>query len=716
MTPPASSQCRRALQRQIIPSRDAVWITNGLLASAFERYCQVSRAWERKASNVPGPLEGQRRLGRRRMGAASTWHCPPTPPSWAFLGAPNLSQWTWKPPSLVPGAERSRSKHDDTSLAALSSLLPRWVRQLAPQELDGQPVASLSAVSPEPCSPSNPPTRADPYAAVMDDFRWAAGHADKATLATSTTEMCSKFRQCIILGEITPDDILLLSNEVWETLESRFQAKSQGRRLSWAFCQAIMNGLATSKVFSPTLLDATFWNAFLAQISKVHARDSLGNLVIELMDIMPAHHRPHVSEGLCSVLGSFFMAWSRSSSAIEGRDLQHLLDIAMSGECSDTQEKLSALPSCLRQARMIAKALDGGTPEEMMDLLSAAHQFVVREAAWLAEGWGSLRYSWLYVLARIPYVNQDFLFDAAASLSDPSLNMHPLSADEISSLLLTQWTSRGYLHSPEELYHSYRLHRGERNEATLASLFLAVFSHNPDEKVSGLYCSAWKFLSKVKQTDNVIWSLAFHAQFGELPVQMLERLAFTSNDHRMAIRLRELWSNHLKTDDQREWYPGVFAKYAETIIHDPEIPNKVIWSVLDIGKLEGKGNRLSRIHRRRGRLGRSRADVVEKMRSAFMTAPHLSNRAALRHVSRSYAFLRLAGRNVPDAIVQDLYSLVTQDMWDEKPGRTRRLLWFLKVVERKYGLEMSWSCRLALRQWRSRMTKVWLSKGGGRRD
>jgi hypothetical protein len=107
-----------------------------------------------------------------------------------------------------------------------------------------------------------------------------------------------------------------------------------------------------------------------------------------------------------------------------------------------------------------------------------------------------------------------------------------------------------------------------------------------------------------------------------------------------------------------------------------------------------------------------RAAVVEKASKAFMTAPHLSNRAAVRHVSRSFAFINAVRGKVPDFILQDMYRLVTQDMWDEKPGRTKRLLWFLRLVERRHGLEFAWSCRLALRQWRSRLTKIWLSKGG----
>ncbi len=553
----------------------------------------------------------------------------------------------------------------------------------------------------------------------MGDFRWAATHADDTTFAALTIKVCSSFRQRIILGEIPPRDVLVLSKEVWETLEARLPASPLGHRLSLSFCRAILSGLTASKVFSPALLDAFFWNAFLTRMTKLPADDTLSNLLVNVMATMPATHRPAVETSLLAVMGSFFSAWSRSRKAPEGRDIRRLLDIAVLGELYEKQANVSALPAYLRQGRAISTALQAANPEETKRLLAAAHRLVVSQATASARGLRSLRYSWLYMLAQMPHVNEDFLFDAAASLSNPSLAMPPMPVVEVSSLLLTQWASRGYLNSPQEIYRSYRRHRGQRDEAALASLFLAIFNRGQGETRKGLYRSAWKLLSKLRQTDSAIRSLTFDARTGtgRLPVRMLEDLAHAANNHRIAIRLRDLWSTQLRTRDQPEWYPGVFDKYAEAIVHDSAIPPKEIWRVLDIGKLERQGTTFrSRRRRHANAFGWRRAAVVEKMTGAFATAPHLSNRAAVRHVSRSFAFLRLVRGNVPAPILQDIYRLVTKDLWEEKPGRTKRLLWFLRLVERVYGLELAWECRLALRRWRARLTKVWLSKGGGRRE
>ncbi|KAL2180404.1 uncharacterized protein P884DRAFT_255533 [Thermothelomyces heterothallicus CBS 202.75] len=727
MTPPAS-QCRRALQRQIVPSKDSVWITDGLLASAFERYCRVSRTWNRKASNVPGPLESQRRLGRRRMGDASTWHCPPTPPSWAFLVPLNLTQWTWMPPTLASARENNRPRHESPAPAPASasarvdpaSLLPQWLRGPVPRQLAESAVDSTSAELSDPSQSSSIVSpRPAPYAALLGGFRWAAAHADDDRLASYTGKLCSQLRQRIMLGELPPDDISLLAKEMWDTLDSRLQGSPLGHRLSLSLCRAIVSGLTSSKVFSPAIMDAQFWTALLFQIAKLPASDTLCNLFVKIMTAMPASHRPRVSQGVLAVLSCLFSAWNRATAALGGRDTRRLLDIGILPELYEKQQKISALPPCLRQAITISDVLQGATPDETKQLLSAAHRVVLREAAaWKMQNDGrALRYSWLYMLARNPHVNQDFLFDAAASLCGESLkHMQPLSVVEVSSLLLTQWASRGYLRAPKDVYRAYRRHRGKRDEAALAALFLAIFSRGDGETRKGLYLSAWKLLAKLRQKDYVIQSLTFDALTGKLPVRMLEDLACTSGDHIMAIRLRDLWSNHVVTDDrQPQWYPGVFDRYAEDIVRDPRIPAKEIWRVLDIGKLESQGiTPKQRMLRHRGTFGERRAVVVEKASRAFMNAPHLSNRAAVRHVSRSFAFLKAVRGKVPDFIIQDLYRLVTKDLWENKPGRTKRLLWFLRIIERRHGLEFAWSCRLALRRWRARLMQKLISHRGGR--
>lgn len=561
-----------------------------------------------------------------------------------------------------------------------------------------------SAVSPGPSTEASAKAPALPYADVMGDFRRTAMHPDDAAFVAATNRMCGKFRQKIILGEISPDDIISLSTEIRETLDSRLQGSPMCHRLFLSLCRAVMSGLTASRVITPSTLDLRFWGAFLAQISQLPADDTLCSLMANVVKAMPAVHRPNLSYHILALLARFFSAWDHSPSVPEGRDIRRLLDISILGAQYDKPHEVSALPACLRQARVLSEPLLRETPEETKELLSAVQRLVLNEVAKPTGDGRALRYSWLYLLAQIPHVNEDYLFDAAAALSAPSLNMQPLSTIEVSSLLLTQWISRGYLMFPDRIHRAFRRHRAESDEAALASLFIAVFYRGKSETRNGLYRSVWKFLSKINQPGYVMQSLTLDAHPGMLPVRMLEALATASGDHREAIRLRDLWYRRIKTSDQPEWYPGTFGKYATEIINDEGIPAKEIWRMLDINKLERKGTTFrTRAKRHRNRFGRSRAVVVERMAQAFLEAEHLSNRAALRHVTRCFAFLRVVRGAAPDHIVWGIYNLVTRDLWAGRPGRTRRLLWFLRLLERRTSVEVSWAARRVFLEWRRRL-------------
>ncbi|AEO70404.1 uncharacterized protein THITE_122778 [Thermothielavioides terrestris NRRL 8126] len=663
MTPPAS-QCRRALQRQITPVRDAVWITDGVLASAFHRYWCVSRTWRRSGSNVPGPLESQRRLGRRRMGVAGMWYCPPTPPSWAFPVPLNLTQWTWSPPSPNRVVAHSLPPPTDPMAVQLTSVLRGLWRRPAPQEAaDEPPAAFADDAVPHFSSPPIPPTStARSFAVDMDTFRWAATHADDATLALNTKKICRKLRQLIALGDVSPEHVLSLSAEIWAALDER-----------------------------------------------------LKGLLVRAVTVMPAAHRTLVSEPILSILGRIFSAWSRPQRRPDNATITQLLELDLFAKPGNIQKQLGTLPSHLRQARAISRALEILSSGGRDDFLLAAHRLALSTEAALPKGRCALRYSWLYALAHMPGVGQDFLFGAVTAFSAPSLQVvRPLSHVELCSLLWTQWASQGYLDSSKRAtYARYQRWSRDREQqhmreaAVLGSLFLALPVGKSNRLGNVLHHSAWELLTRLKRKDEVMQSLECIAQTTELPVHILEKLASTSGDHNIAVQLRDLWMRSSKPQDgRRTWNPKVFEQYVDDIVMDPNMPPKTIWRVLDVNRFEtrlGSRSLAWKMRRHRGTFGACRAAIAEKAIKAFSRAHHLSKRSAFRHVSQAYFFIREVRGSVPQSVILALYRLVTRDLWEEKPGVTKRLLWFLSVVEKHHGLEVAWSCRLALRRWRAKL-------------
>ncbi|KAK4116380.1 hypothetical protein N656DRAFT_701374 [Canariomyces notabilis] len=643
MNAPAS-HCCRALQRQIVPSRDSVWIADSLLASAFERYCNVSRTWNRKASNVPGPLESQRRLGRRRMGDINAWQCPPTPPPWAFSVPLNLSKWTWEPPTSAYAVEQGQSRRD---------LMPGWLQELLPQRAE-QPSMALSvlplpdvSLSTAHAAPDRPSFTSD-----METFRWAVTHATDATLESYVENIARTFQHLIFLGEIAPSDVMPLASEIWSALDSRFRGS---------------------------------------------------DLFTQVMAALPAAYQGMASEGILSVLNRFFSSWSCSKDEPDAASIAQLLNATMSGQSS------GASSGSLRQAIAISTALQSFSPEEPGGLLRAANTLVLRQTTISAR----LRYNWLCVLALLPRVSQDFWFDLAAVLSDASRETRPMTGVELCSLLLTQWKSRGYIKCPRRFYGTYTRYSAGHDEAAIASLFMTIFRHEQRETHTGLYWSAWRLLTKLNLTDYALRSLAFDAASFELPLSMLQNLAWTCDDHRIAIRIRDWYMNELRQPRGPEWNPAVFEKYAKRIVLDSTLSPKEIWRVLGINAFENRRKSTwEKTRRHRGTYGKSRVQIVKEVSTVFANAPHLPNRVAFRHVYQAFRYIEAIEGRVPLAVIMDLYHVLTRDLVHRQPGRTKRLLWFVTVLQRTYGVELAWNCRLALRHWRHRLKQAWLDMGG----
>ncbi|KAM0717546.1 hypothetical protein Q7P37_007398 [Cladosporium fusiforme] len=101
------------------PANGNIWITDEVLADAFNRYVRVSHASRRFGSHVPGPLEARRRASKRRMGCAVVG-ASMAPPGGDFgalfgVGGADVSEkgWSWKPPGSQldqPSPEKKPSK------------------------------------------------------------------------------------------------------------------------------------------------------------------------------------------------------------------------------------------------------------------------------------------------------------------------------------------------------------------------------------------------------------------------------------------------------------------------------------------------------------------------------------------------------------------------------------------------------------------------------
>jgi hypothetical protein len=99
--PARTRVCREAARAIHHPPTSSIWITDDILANAFNRFLLASQASKRYGSNVPGPLEAQRRLAKRRMmGLAAVGGGPAVDLGALFGNGPvRAHELRWEPPT-----------------------------------------------------------------------------------------------------------------------------------------------------------------------------------------------------------------------------------------------------------------------------------------------------------------------------------------------------------------------------------------------------------------------------------------------------------------------------------------------------------------------------------------------------------------------------------------------------------------------------------------
>ncbi|KAK3933526.1 hypothetical protein QBC46DRAFT_401892 [Diplogelasinospora grovesii] len=750
------SQCCRALQRKLTTSPgDGVWISEGLFLAAFERYCLASsRCQRRKASHVPGPLESRRRLGKRHIGDLNAIQCAASPPAWAFAVPMDLSQWQWQPPlsasALEQNRQQLRERLNSTASGWLASVaMPRWLEHWVPHAAEEQEqVQQVIDYTPPDAVVAAP--RQPSFNDEVDAF--CTRRVSKCSLQKHTPDLCRRLERHIFLGEITPEEVLPISEKIASVLDRRYKRGSgKGQGLYLSLYSAIINGIATSKVATPSLFGAPFWNTILERMSEMSVSNELGHLFKTVLNTIPAACLGDVREGLLSMLRSFFSSLRHTPEDWDAVEIprrleevrvanrrlrryyfetlyafrwgdeprwKRFLELARQESTiaqSAADKADAAMSPYLLDVRLVAKAIESLNPQDHGYVFEAANQFVLKGTRACAgrKARHGRRLNWLCVLAHLPQVNQDYFFETIASHYVKQRDIDPLTTREICSLMIYQWGSRGYLAFPDKAYDKFeQLMWGRPDSVALAALALAVFNKATYLERKGILHSLWKLVARLGRSDAMLESVKEYAQHHELPLGLLQSLAYTCYNHRAAIEFHKLYINQSQNTPSPEWDPAVFKHHAEAIVLDPSLPSDAIWRALDIDMYRLGSQRLWVQKKRHfGEFGATRATIVEKIAPLFAQAPHLRNRVALRHVSQCVRFLQEyyryegKGARLSPGVMKALYHAVSQDMKEGRPGRTSRLRWFLSIVDSEYGAENARACGLALERWREMLKR-----------
>jgi len=609
----------------------------------------------------------------------------PSPAPWAFEIPLDLSGWKWEPPTSA--AERTQK---DPSV--VNSLAERF------RNLWGTATPSIN-VEEEVVLDYVPPANAQSVDEVhidvrVESLRQSAQLLNARQFRRRFAYICDRLQQSMILGEVTPDRLPLISAELWDLLDNKFPEGSGNQDVHNAMllsqCSAIVAGATLSRVFLRALVPVSFWNALLTKISTLPVNDAYYVLFTQIMDMTPADRHGELSKGILATLHNFFRAWGT---------LQEDFDAPKSFVHTVSKALASIAPTEHAQLFEDARTLLDHTRAQLCASETFQQEVSITRRR-------NLRLNWLRFLAHLPKVKEDFLMDECDRLWNNIPADGSLASAELCSLLLIQWSNEDNLHDPVMVSTKYKILKEIHGRKTaFGCLALAVYEGTPREHRLSQLERMWKLVSRLNMSKRVIGDLKAISKSTHLPRVLLEMLADISEDHRFAIAMHDLHESLRKSEKMWQFNPTIFAKYAEQIIRDPSMPEDSLWKALDIHFSQKRGKSVGKMNATHlGIWGQKRAAILEQAVKVFSEARHLTPRQAFRRVSICVRFLEEAGGGpVSPDVLTVLYKEISRELRAGQPGISQRLRWFLSVVERNYGKEKAWECHRALTEWQDEM-------------
>ncbi|KAK4181604.1 hypothetical protein QBC36DRAFT_66199 [Triangularia setosa] len=741
-------------------------IANSMLASSFETSRLVSQPLVRGASYIPGPLESQWRLGRRRMGFSL--QCPPTPPPWAFIAPLDLSKWRWDPPkSLINLIAPDLTHAPGTSLSFLAGSIKDSLglgvssAQHADDDLASAQLAEIE--------PSAAPVSSDQISLFLEDvqlFRTIAAAVDENTIMSLIEKISNKLYWHVFLGDLPPEDLPEVVEDLYKALDSRLLAmtamsgmesseKAYDRQLL-LITSTIIHALSTSRVYPKYRLSSQFWYALGERFRMLPAGDAVCDLFAPFVSLVLHLANTKIGSGeilfktqIMRLLRKQFAFWVTVSPRIEAAQNQNAQEDALDW----LRPKTAQMRQAWALGRGLSVLLNHTSKEYRYRLLEEINNMVKRiltQSPSVVEKC-ELRYTWLATLAHLHRVEEVELIKTAYLLTAEEPTLPPLTGAEIGWLLLAQWRSREFIGS-DRLWGVYNYYREERRRfpdesAALTSFLKAVYEHNiiytsPDSAVvtydvsevpsaereewektqvalfNAEATTVWRLLGALGRVGDVLVSLEAYTgpqNRGSVGKHFLEILAESSRDHHETkIDIAELFNFELRRPDVDEFSPCVFEPVAHKIILDKKLPPDTIWRCLGlyswIGDMLGfrGGYAQDRSHRSPHLYKVIRHRIIRRAATWFAMRPDLSYSQRYRHVYLCILLLKRRGKDfpIPPSALKALYTVAVEDLKAGRWGRTRLLLHFCRLVGEVQGPDAERECRLAFSLWRRRLVRL----------
>lgn len=503
------------------------------------------------------------------------------------------------------------------------------------------------------------------------------------------------------------------------------------------FLKAIIDGIRSSKTLNANAVEPAFWRQFFEWMAKLEVSNDLYFLFYWGMRTVSQPGIKKGMEGILAVLERILVGWASQppgttdlgegaaggqlSQADKSKEIDNRVD---EGDINnndpeevqlheDEEEKeldphqdlymewpppdpdsISCVDSVLvalnwrtrgeadpqrnsLQVRWVSAALEALSPHKHSILFDATTELVLQLGS-SPEGLGSpVVYNWFSVLAQMDGINTQLLCDALDAVKSVPETIEHLGGFHMCSLMLFHWASRDRLRrrflTARVYRHKYQAYQVSQDNSHLACLAFAIFESEPASNHAALYTSMFHILRAFGRIHYLPRALKKMAARGFVNRLLLEDLAYLSDDHKVALKMRRIWEAYAwkkreigpvwakkvekmmksrlppKKDDGDKTAPFstlLYAKYAKRIIADPTIKMGTIWRVLDIPRFEeafdpGVVTEEEQIRRAQmqHQLGDKRAIIVAEIAPLFAEQEHLSDRQKYRLMQQSISYL-----------------------------------------------------------------------------
>lgn len=720
-----TAPCSRALARPSITTADAIWVTDDVLNHAFQCFLNVSKAHRRAGSSVPGPMYHRQRLGKRGMTELNTYQTSGAIPPWALKNAPDMMQWQWEPPkpelwspwpppSIPPDAPT-------TSAPTPPELLPEL---LPPTEATEAVVSKHSDTD------------------TVEELRrrnhmWQNLHnllieirtkhrGDEQAHTEKFEDFLRTFVQTLSEAQISGT----AAADVYETayMDLLFMARhypESGTTLQVRLMFSLAEGINAAKSANRKFLIGTpkFWDKYMLRVAELEPTVETADLFAFGMSNLKTRHGSRHYDIFVRSLDRFFALWDGTeihgdpeiwdSPEIEwtsnmarmwyGRAdeiLQMIAAMMAKGHTIEAGFHLRVAQRChARAQRFTMKAAslmsnDSMIVERLANGLKAKDPITHR--VWYTQAqrllgtprkhWSRSHYNWLQILARLPAMSTN-QFRTSLQLFPPRGHAS-LSHSELCLLLRRHWetTNRFDIRhdDPERwkvLLRTCDSPPTRREHTALADLALLIHKSNPPKESTAVLWSYWSILRDRAGPKALVRQLTVLATREKLSSGFLKILAWTSNNHDLALILHSILE---KRRGKGNWWPAFWDKYAARLNtkrnhrHGP----------VDIVT---KGLKPIPTSNDQGHIARLKAGLMLLRKNG-----QISDRTAFDLSTKFTVMLAICQGTLSASDLSTLNTLVTRVLDKGLTGSKERFKWYLAVIDRFLGAEVCARMQLIL--------------------